>query len=71
MYNHILLSTDGSEVAQKGVDHGLSLAKKLGARVTIITGSRNGSLSPCISGSPVDTFLGHQKWPCMRPVKRK
>lgn len=37
MYNHILLSTDGSEVAQKGVDHGLTLAKALGARVTIIT----------------------------------
>src|SRR5262249_38076190 len=36
MYKHILLSTDGSEVAQKGVDHGLSLAKDLGARVTII-----------------------------------
>jgi nucleotide-binding universal stress UspA family protein len=31
MYNHILISTDGSEVAQKGVDHGLSLAKNLGA----------------------------------------
>jgi nucleotide-binding universal stress UspA family protein len=37
MYDHILISTDGSEVAQKGVDHGLSLAKSLGARVTIIT----------------------------------
>src|SRR5262245_59543079 len=37
MYNHILISTDGSEVAQKGVDHGLSLAKSLGARATIIT----------------------------------
>ncbi|MDW6024237.1 universal stress protein [Mesorhizobium sp. BAC0120] len=36
MYSHILISTDGSEVAQKGVDHGLSLAKALGARVTII-----------------------------------
>jgi nucleotide-binding universal stress UspA family protein len=36
MYKHILISTDGSEVAQKGVDHGLSLAKNLGARVTII-----------------------------------
>jgi nucleotide-binding universal stress UspA family protein len=35
MYNHILISTDGSEVAQKGVDHGLSLAKSLGARATI------------------------------------
>src|SRR5262249_42079472 len=36
MYKHILISTDGSEVAQKGVDHGLSLAKSLGARVTVI-----------------------------------
>lgn len=37
MYKHILISTDGSDVAQKGVDHGLSLAKILGAKVTIIT----------------------------------
>ncbi|HEY4169031.1 MAG TPA: universal stress protein [Reyranella sp.] len=37
MYKHILISTDGSEVAQKGVDHGLSLAKALGARVTVVT----------------------------------
>ena len=37
MYQHILISTDGSDVAQKGVDHGLTLAKGLGAKVTIIT----------------------------------
>jgi nucleotide-binding universal stress UspA family protein len=37
MYTHILISTDGSELAQKGVDHGLSLAKALGSKVTIIT----------------------------------
>jgi nucleotide-binding universal stress UspA family protein len=37
MYNHILISTDGSELAQKGVDHGFSLAKALGSKVTIIT----------------------------------
>lgn len=37
MYNRILISTDGSEIAQKGVDHGLALAKTLGAEVTIIT----------------------------------
>ena len=36
MYNHILISTDGSEVAQKGVDHGLSLAKRLGASVVVV-----------------------------------
>lgn len=37
MYTHILIATDGSELAQRGVDHGLSLAKDLGARVTILT----------------------------------
>jgi len=37
VYQHILISTDGSDVAQKGVDHGLALAKGLGSKVTIIT----------------------------------
>lgn len=37
MYKNILISTDGSDVAQHGVDHGLSLAKNLGAKVIIIT----------------------------------
>lgn len=37
MYSHILIPTDGSEFAQIGVDHGLSLAKALGSKVTIIT----------------------------------
>jgi nucleotide-binding universal stress UspA family protein len=37
MYNHILISTDGSDLAQKGLDHGLTLAKGLGAKVTIVT----------------------------------
>lgn len=37
MYKHILVSTDGSALARKGVDHGLALARSLGARVTIIT----------------------------------
>ena len=37
MYTHILISTDGSELAQKGVDHGLSLADENGSKVTIIT----------------------------------
>ena len=37
MYTHILISTDGSKLAQTGVDHGLSLAKALGSKVTIVT----------------------------------
>lgn len=39
MYKHILLPTDGSDTAQKGVEHGLALATTLGARVTIVTAS--------------------------------
>src|SRR6516225_6675990 len=37
MYANILLSTDGSDVARKGVKHGIALAKALNAKVTIIT----------------------------------
>src|SRR5262249_30373345 len=37
MYANILLSTDGSEVARKGVEHGLALAKALNAKVTVVT----------------------------------
>lgn len=37
MYKHIMIATDGSDVAQKGIDQGLSLAKALGAKVTGIT----------------------------------
>jgi nucleotide-binding universal stress UspA family protein len=37
MYTHILVPTDGSELAQNGVDHALSLAKALGSKVTVIT----------------------------------
>ena len=37
MYKHLLITTDGSEVAQRGVDQGLALAKALGAEATIVT----------------------------------
>lgn len=36
MYKHILIPTDGSELAEHGVAHGLALAKSLGAKVTAI-----------------------------------
>lgn len=36
MYKHLLISTDGSDVAQKGVTYGLELAKATGARATIL-----------------------------------
>ena len=37
MYKHILIATDGSELAEKAVKTGLSLAKALGARATAVT----------------------------------
>lgn len=37
MYKKILIATDGSELAQRGIDHGLSLAKTLGATVLFVT----------------------------------
>jgi nucleotide-binding universal stress UspA family protein len=37
MPKHILIPTDGSETAQKGVDYGLALAKDLAAKVTVVT----------------------------------
>jgi nucleotide-binding universal stress UspA family protein len=37
MFKHILIATDGSELAQKAVDQGLALAKALGAKATAVT----------------------------------
>ena len=37
MYEHILVSSDGSDLAQAGVDHGLKLAKVHGSKVTAVT----------------------------------
>jgi nucleotide-binding universal stress UspA family protein len=53
MYAHILLSTDGSDVATKGVKHGLALAKALNAKVTVIT---------VTEPLPFDLASGHAGW---------
>ena len=37
MYKHILIATDGSELAGKAVTAGLTLAKRLEAKVTALT----------------------------------
>ncbi len=37
MYKHILIATDGSELAAKAVQQGLEIAKAVGARATVIT----------------------------------
>lgn len=40
MYKHILIATDGSELAQKAVTHGLALAKSIGAEALFLTATR-------------------------------
>ena len=37
MYSNILIPTDGSELAGKAVQHGIALAKRIGARATVLT----------------------------------
>lgn len=37
MYKQILIGTDGSELGDKALTHGLTLAKAVGAKVTIVT----------------------------------
>ena len=37
MFKHLLIATDGSEVAQKAVEQGLALARSLNAKVMAVT----------------------------------
>jgi nucleotide-binding universal stress UspA family protein len=37
MYKHILIATDGSEIAHKAISHGVELAKKTGAKLSAVT----------------------------------
>jgi nucleotide-binding universal stress UspA family protein len=50
MYQHLLLATDGSELAETAVAHGLNLAKALKAKVTIVPG--DAVLPPTSETSP-------------------
>jgi nucleotide-binding universal stress UspA family protein len=37
MYRNILIPTDGSELAGEAVEHGIMLAKIIGAKITFLT----------------------------------
>src|SRR5215207_3685871 len=37
MYRHILIATDGSELSERAVEHGVGLARALGAKVSFLT----------------------------------
>ena len=53
MYANILLSTDGSDIARRGIKHGIALAKALNAKVTVIT---------VTEPLPFDVASGHAGW---------
>lgn len=53
MYSHILLSTDGSDVARNGVEHGMALAKALNAKITVLSATEH---------LPVNLKSGHAGW---------
>jgi nucleotide-binding universal stress UspA family protein len=62
MYRHILIPTDGSELAHRAVAHGLSLAKLFGAKVTTLTveGSFNVYAVPTSKDYEISgAFAGH------------
>jgi nucleotide-binding universal stress UspA family protein len=37
MYKHILIATDGSELSTRAVEHGVALARSVGAKVSFLT----------------------------------
>jgi len=61
MYQHILIATDGSDLAQKAVDMGLHLAKAHRARVTVITASEPWSVAQSSQGSLTVPFDAYER----------
>src|SRR5262249_56486246 len=60
MYKHILIATDGSELAEKAVEAGLGLAKGLGARVTAVTVSEPWAIARTCHGSAAVPFDAYE-----------
>lgn len=59
MYRHILIATDGSERAAKGVEQGFALARELQAKATVLTVSEpiNTGFDDALGWSAVATSL--------------
>jgi nucleotide-binding universal stress UspA family protein len=72
MYRHILIPTDGSELSEKAVEHGVALAKSINARVTGLTVSApfhmsSGALPvwPLIHSATPEEYRDHIEAVCM------
>jgi nucleotide-binding universal stress UspA family protein len=61
MYKHILIATDGSELAERAVTTGLALAKGLRARATAVTVSEPWAAARTCQGSVTVPFDAHER----------
>lgn len=61
MYKNILIPTDGSELAGKAVQHGLNLAKAIGAKVTTVTVAKPFRVFTLEMGMVEDTSADYKK----------
>jgi nucleotide-binding universal stress UspA family protein len=61
MYRHILIATDGSELAEKAVSVGLALAKGVGAKATAVTVSEPWAAARTCHGSVAVPFDAYER----------
>ena len=65
MYTHLLIPSDGSEVAEKAVTAGIEFARSIGARVTAFTAVpeyRLPAVSDVMSHRRVPSLQQHEDW---------
>jgi len=61
MYQHILIPTDGSELSQQAIEHGVALAKSVNAKVTVMTVTAPFQLFAIEPGIVTDTPEQYEK----------
>ena len=61
MYKNILIPTDGSELSDKAIQHGVALAKALNAKVTAVTVSKPFHVFAIEPGMVTDTPESYAK----------
>jgi nucleotide-binding universal stress UspA family protein len=69
MFNHVLIPTDGSELAEKAIRYGVALAKEQGAKITALTVSRPFHVMTLEPGMLADTPAAYAKHVAERTKK--
>ena len=57
MYRHILIATDGSDLAGKAVAHAIALARSVGAALTVVTATELWSIADMVSAAKLGEGL--------------